>query len=100
MDQTAFQTVVILIKGADRMDDGLRTGRILLQAGMRVRIFLFGNMLCAADEDSLIKIQAIRRMGAETLADLSVADPQYGDISAPIARMADGLLEADTVITF
>jgi hypothetical protein len=100
MDQTAFQTVVILIKGADRMDDGLRTGRILLQTGVRVRVFLLGNMLCAADEDSLKKIRAIRQMGAETLADHPVANPQYGDICAPIAQMADGLLEADAVIAF
>ena len=57
-------------------------------------------MLDTADEDSLIKIQAIRRMGAETLADHSVADPKYGDISAPIAQMADGLVEADAVIAF
>jgi hypothetical protein len=100
MDQTAFQTVVILIKGTERMDDGLRTGRILLQTGVRVRIFLLGNMLGVADEDSLQKIRAIRQMGAETLADHPVADPQYGDICVPIARMADELLAADAVIAF
>jgi hypothetical protein len=42
MNQQAFQTVVILIKDADRIDEGLRTGRMLLQAGVRVRISTTG----------------------------------------------------------
>lgn len=100
MNQTAFQTVVILIKDAERMNDGLRTGRILLQAGVRVRIFLLGDLPCAADADSLKKFRALRQMGAETLVDHSAADPQYADIRVPITRMADGLLAADAVIPF
>jgi|GEM_PF-1726312 len=100
MNQQAFQTVVILIKDADRIDDGLRTGRMLLQAGVRVRIFLLGSKVFAANEDRSRRLRSIQQMGAETLTDHTVANPQYCDVIAPIDQMADGLLEANAVITF
>ena len=100
MTQQAFQTVVILIKDADRLEDGLRTGRMLLQTGARVRIFLLGNKVLAANEDSLRQLRSIRQMGAETMADHTIASPQYIDVIAPIDQMAQGLLVANAVITF
>lgn len=95
-----MKTAAILIREPEQQFEGLRTGVGLLQAGIRVLIFVLRHELSASVEACRECLVAMDELHVERYSDISANVENYGFMPISLDDVAGRIDGVDVVIPF